>query len=104
MDAAAPEPLREEDHDEGNHEDAGTEREHAGQLLREAQLAPNVDRQRGIGAGQEEWSPIYNASDTTWNALYPMVTVDDQRLYVAWTERKGEASQVKLRTAPLVGN
>ena len=56
------------------------------------------------GAGQEEWSPIYNASDTTWNALYPMVTVDDQRLYVAWTEKKGEASQVKLRTAPLVGN
>ena len=56
------------------------------------------------GAGQEEWSPIYNASNTTWNALYPMVTVDDERLYVAWTEKKGEASQVKLRTAPLVGN
>ncbi len=57
---------------------------------------------RSVGKG--EWSPIYHASDTTWNALYPLVTVDDERLYVAWTERKGEASQVKLRTAPLVGN
>ena len=54
--------------------------------------------------GQGEWSPIYHASNTTWNAIYPMVTVDDKRLYVAWTEKKGEASQVKLRTAPLVEN
>ncbi len=54
--------------------------------------------------GQQEWSPIYQASDTSWNAIYPMLTVDDEKLYVAWTEKKGEASQVKLRTAPLVGN
>ncbi len=55
-------------------------------------------------AGQQQWSPIDHASDTSWNAIYPMLTVDNEKLYVAWTERKGEASQVNLRTTPLVGN
>ena len=55
-------------------------------------------------AGQQQWSPIDHVSDTSWNAIYPMLTVDNEKLYVAWTERKGEASQVNLRTTPLVGN
>lgn len=55
-------------------------------------------------AGTGEWSQIYRVNDSTWNSFYPMVTVDDEKLYVAWTERKGEASRVKLRTAPLVAN
>ena len=55
-------------------------------------------------AGTGEWSQTYRVNDSTWNGFYPMVSVDDEKLYVAWTERKGEASRVKLRTAPLVAN
>ena len=51
-----------------------------------------------------QWSPIHRVSDGAWNTVYPVVTVDEENLYVAWTERKGEDSQVRLRTAPLVEN
>ena len=53
-------------------------------------------------AGAGEWSPTHQVNESTWNVFYPMVTVNEEKLYVAWTERKGEASRVKLRTAPLV--
>ena len=52
-------------------------------------------------ADGEEWSQIYQLSDGTQNALYPMLAVDDGQLYVVWTEKKGETSQVKVRTALL---
>jgi hypothetical protein len=52
--AAASQPLREEYHDEGHHQDDGPQRHDAGQFLRETKLTPNVDRQGRIGAGQEE--------------------------------------------------
>ena len=55
-------------------------------------------------AGQQQWSPIDHASDTSWNAIYPMLTVDNEKLYVAWTERKGESSQIRLQTSPLAGS
>ena len=51
--------------------------------------------------GTAEWSPIEQLSDGTQNALYPMLAVDHDRLYVTWTEKKGETSQVKVRTALL---
>jgi hypothetical protein len=52
-------------------------------------------------AGTAEWSPIEQLSDGTQNALYPMLAIDEDRLYVTWTEKKGETSQVKVRTALL---
>jgi hypothetical protein len=55
-------------------------------------------------AGKEDWSQIYQVSDGTWNASYPMLAVDDENLYVAFTERKGEEAHVRLQTSPLVGN
>jgi len=51
--------------------------------------------------GAAEWSEIEQLSDGTENALFPMLAVDEDRLYVTWTERKGETSQVKVRTALL---
>lgn len=33
-----------------------------------------------------------------------LVTTDDSNLYVAWTERKGETSLVKMQTAQLVSD
>ena len=51
-----------------------------------------------------EWSPSYEVSDGTWNTFWPMLGTDDENLYVSWTERKGEESQVRLKTSPLVGN
>ena len=55
-------------------------------------------------AVEEEWSEIYPVSDSTWHNFFPVVTVDEQNVYVAWTERKEEGSRVKLRTAPLLGS
>ena len=55
-------------------------------------------------ADGEEWSQIHQLSDGTQNALYPMLAVDDSHLYVVWTERKGETSQVKVRTAILTNS
>jgi hypothetical protein len=33
-----------------------------------------------------------------------VLTTDDSNLFIAWTERKGESSQVRLQTAQLVGD
>ena len=55
-------------------------------------------------ASKGEWSPIYQVSGSTWNTFYPMLTTDDKSLYVSWTERKGESSQIRLQTSPLAGS
>jgi hypothetical protein len=51
-----------------------------------------------------EWSRIHQVSDANWNTIYPVITADSENLYFAWTERKGEASRVKVRTTALVEN
>lgn len=51
--------------------------------------------------GSADWSPTEQLSDGAENALFPMLAVGQDRLYVTWTEKKGEASQVKIRTALL---
>jgi hypothetical protein len=51
-----------------------------------------------------EWSEYHQLSDGTANALFPVLTTDDSNLFIAWTERKGESSQVRLQTAQLVGD
>ena len=54
---------------------------------------------KGLG----EWSPARQINSGTWNTFYPMLATDDLSLYVAWTERKGESSQILLQTLPLAG-
>ncbi len=54
--------------------------------------------------GKTEWSHTYQVSDDTGNAVLPSMAVDAENVYVAWTEKKGESSQVKLRWAPLAGD
>ena len=54
--------------------------------------------------GEEAWSEGSQVSDGSWHNFFPVLTVDDQNVYVAWTERKEEGSRVKLRTAPLLGS
>ena len=49
-----------------------------------------------------EWSRIHQVSDVDWNTIYPVITADGENIYLAWTERKGEASRVKVRTTALV--
>ena len=55
-------------------------------------------------SGADEWSSIEQLSDGTQNALYPMLAVDEDRVYVTWTEKKGETSQVMVRTALLTSS
>jgi len=55
-------------------------------------------------AGEEKWSPTYQVNGGTWNTFYPMLTTDQDSLYVSWTERKGESSQIRLQTSPLAGS
>jgi len=54
--------------------------------------------------GKTEWSYTHQVSDDSGNAVLPSLAVDAENVYVAWTEKKGESSQVKLRWAPLVGD
>ena len=51
--------------------------------------------------GDSGWSPYYQLSDGTRNAVFPVVVSDGKTLYLAWSERTGETSQVKVRTADL---
>ncbi len=60
-----------------------------------------------------DWSEIYQVSSGDWYAFWPVLSVDDSNVYLAWEEREektGRAlaqnitSRVKLNTAPLVGN
>jgi len=55
-------------------------------------------------ADSAEWSPKEQLTDGTQNALYPMLAIDESRLYVTWTEKKGETSQVKVRTTLLTSS
>jgi hypothetical protein len=52
--------------------------------------------------GTGEWSRIQQVSDVNWNTIYPVITADSENLYLAWVEKKGEASRVKMRTTALV--
>ena len=49
-----------------------------------------------------QWDRTYQVSDATSNAILPSLAVDAENVYIAWTERKGEGSQVKLRWASLL--
>ena len=51
-----------------------------------------------------EWSEAYQVSDGTRNSILPMLAADGENVFVAWTEKKGEDSQVKLRRASWVGD
>ena len=51
--------------------------------------------------GSTGWSSHYQLSDGTRTAGFPVVISDGKTLYTAWTEREGESSQVKMRTAKL---
>jgi hypothetical protein len=51
-----------------------------------------------------EWSESYQVSDGTYNSILPMLAADGETVYVAWTDKKGEDSKVRLRSATLVGN
>jgi hypothetical protein len=53
---------------------------------------------------QGEWSESYQISDGTHNSILPMLAADGETVYVAWTDKKGEDSQVMLRSAALSGN
>jgi hypothetical protein len=53
---------------------------------------------------QGEWSESYQVSDGTHNSILPMLAADGETVYVAWTDKKGEDSQVMLRSAALLGN
>ena len=55
-------------------------------------------------AGKGDWSQIYQVSDGTRNSSYPMLATDDENLYIAFTERKGEEAHVRLQTSALLGN
>lgn len=48
-----------------------------------------------------EWSEYYQLSDGKRNALFPVIAVQGNTVYVAWTERRGEASLVQVRTVEL---
>ncbi len=48
------------------------------------------------------WSQIYQLSDGDKMAMLPTLAADSERVYVAWTEQRGESSAVKLRTASTV--
>ena len=54
--------------------------------------------------GQTQWSPSYQLSDGTRNAVKPSMAINSENVYVAWTELEGEHRQMKLRWAPLEGN
>ncbi len=54
--------------------------------------------------GETEWSPIQQVNDDPdWYAFYPMLSTDEENLYLSWMERKGEGMRIKLRTSYLAG-
>jgi hypothetical protein len=54
--------------------------------------------------GEGEWSESYQVSAGTHNSILPMLAAGGGDVYVAWTDKKGEASQVTLRSATLMGD
>ena len=55
-------------------------------------------------AGDDAWSNAYQLSDGTKTSMLPSLATDGQTIYIAWTEKTGETSTVKVRTASLAGN
>ena len=55
-------------------------------------------------ADDKEWSPTYQVSDGTTTAMLPTLATDGQTVYVSWTEKQGESSTVKVRTAALASS
>jgi hypothetical protein len=55
-------------------------------------------------ADDAEWSETYQVSDGTTTAMLPTLAADGQKVYVSWTEKHGEASAVKVRTAALASS
>ncbi len=51
-----------------------------------------------------EWSERYLVSEGGITSMLPSLATDGTNIYVAWTEKNGETSTVKLRTASLVGS
>jgi hypothetical protein len=56
---------------------------------------------RTLSADGKTLSPVQQLSQAEGNAVWPYVTVSQDRAYVAWTETKGEASWIVLRSAPV---
>ena len=52
-------------------------------------------------AASGEWSEYHQLSDGKGNAVFPVIAVQGNTVYVAWTERRGEASLVQVRTVDL---
>jgi hypothetical protein len=50
---------------------------------------------------ESTWSQVYQVSDGDKVAMLPTLAADSGRVYVAWTELRGESSEVKLRTASM---
>lgn len=55
-------------------------------------------------AGDDTWTNAYQLSDGTKTSMLPSLATDGQTIYIAWTEKTGEISTVKVRTASLVGS
>ncbi len=52
-------------------------------------------------ADEPTWSQVYQVSDGGKIAMLPTLAADSGRVYVAWTELRGESSEVKLRTGSM---
>ena len=55
-------------------------------------------------ADETEWSQAARVSDGTTTAMLPSLATDGKKVYVSWTEKQGETSTVKVRTAALASS
>ena len=55
-------------------------------------------------ASGTDWSHTYQVSDGTTTAMLPTLATDGQKVYISWTEKRGENSTFKVRTAALVSS
>ncbi len=55
-------------------------------------------------ADATQWSESYRVSDGSTTAMLPALATDGQKVYVSWTEKQGETSTVKVRTAALASS
>ncbi len=55
-------------------------------------------------ADATQWSQSYRVSDGSTTAMLPTLATDGQKVYVSWTEKQGETSTVKVRTAALASS
>ncbi len=55
--------------------------------------------------GDTEWSDVVQVSDeNSATSMLPTIATDGQTIYIAWNEKEGENSLVKLRTLSIVGS